>query len=465
MQLLKNKHLKLILSVSNAAFFILSSGIPAHAFTPKFDLGFENHLSRSTVDPAEFPIVSFGTTFNTDNDELLNTSDVEYHGDLHFKISPTHPKAYALSSKNFYFGEKDQSESSPLRFSYGRRLINWSKIDELWQLGAFEPLDSWDRLRSFSQGLTGVFAYTETRHFNYRAFFSYLFMPEVSPNIVVEDDQFVNAHPQAISTVPQSFNLLNRPTPLGYHLDIPPISKIIFRPSVAFMIETKHEYPVNVKFAYGFMPLNYFPVALQASLAIPIDQIVVELKPRLINHSLYNGEIAFEASDSWNLGFTVLVDQPMADAFPADYTTTPLSTAYHLSPWAQFQAGSFKLLVTQLWTAGGLDADVGPYANPGQSVFSSRLLYRNATQVAIRSDLADPSPHHPTLQLKYVHDYSVLADWIAADFFYSIEPHLFFVIGGDIISARRDVSPDRGAEFLADMRAIDRVRLGVNYAF
>jgi hypothetical protein len=441
----------------------LATTNPALAITPNFNLSVENDLSRKTVDPSEFPIVGLGFSAKSSEDETMSDSPNEYDADLLFRISPTHPKAHAITSKNFFWGEKDQSYDSPLRFSYGRRLIGWTRLDEMWNLGAIEPLDSWDRMRPEEQGLTGIFAYTETQKADFRLFVSYLALPETGPNVVLENEQFVNEHPQSITTAPQSFNLLNQPTPLGYELNIPSISKVIFRPSLMFMMETKREIPVYGKFVYGYLPLNYFPIALQASLSIP-NRIVVPLTPRLLQHHVYNAEVGYRINDSLSFGITGLIDQPVSDQIPDQYTTTVLTTSYSTSPYLQYQTPNFKILLTHLWTTGGLDADTGPAANPDRSLFSSRILYRNATQISVRTKLGFTDPHSPTLLVKYIHEYAVLADWIAADIYFNFTPRLTAFVGGDVISARRDVAPDRGAEFLADIRAIDRIRVGATYA-
>jgi hypothetical protein len=448
-------------SISMLAFGTSS----AHAFSPEYHLGVETDFSRHEVTPSTFPFVRLGMTAESSESDHLD--EYEYKMDAEFKISPTHPKAYTLSSRNLYFGEKDQSYESPLRFSYGRRVIGWSGLDDMWGLGAFEPLDSWDRMRSFTQGLTGIFAYTETQKFNIRFFFSYLFAPELTPNTIIEDNHFAYEHPQSTTTAPQTLKLLNQDIPLGYQLDIPSISKIIFRQSFAFMIETKREIPFYAKFSYGYMPLNYFPISLEAKQNIVLNQTIVKLRPRLLQHHLYDGEVAYRFSNAFSMGLTGLIDEPEKDELTSEDNTTILTTSYSYSPWIQYAFPQFKLILSHLWTRGGLDGDVGDFVDKsGQtSLFSSRILYRNATQLAITHEFGKENPHHPTLVLKGIHEYAIDANWIAADFYYSPETNLTFYVGGDVISAGKTVAPDRGAEFLADMRAIDRIRLGVTYVF
>jgi hypothetical protein len=178
-----------------------------------------------------------------------------------------------------------------------------------------------------------------------------------------------------------------------------------------------------------------------------------------------NAESGYRINDSLSFGMTFMVDDPVSDQIPDEYTTTVLTTSYTTSPYIQYQTPYYKLLLSHIWTTGGLDADTGPAANPTQSLFSSRILYRSATQLALRTKLGFEDPHAPTLMVKYIHEYSILADWIAADIYFNLNKHLTAYVGGDLINALRDESPDRGAEFLADMRAIDRIRVGASYAF
>jgi len=162
-----------------------------------------------------------------------------------------------------------------------------------------------------------------------------------------------------------------------------------------------------------------------------------------------------------------MVDQPESETIPSGEVATPLSVSTSWSPWIEYRGSSFEATLSQLWVFGGLEADVGPpeLRSDTSSRFSSRLLYRNATLFQIKKHLLPENPHDPILFFKYIHEYSIKGDWFAIDLHYSLRPSLVLFAGGDILSSYRDVSPDRGAEFLADMRPLGRARLGVTYAF
>jgi hypothetical protein len=430
--------MKILLSI-----LLIGSGLSesAHAFSPDFHFGVESDFSRPVVTPSTFSFFKTG----------IDASSENYQLDLELKMSFEHSKANALSSKNaFYQFIGDET----FKLSLGRKWTNWSQLDENWGLGAFNALDSWDRLRSFSQGLTGLFMSVENEFVHFDFFASYLMLPEITPNVVIENNRFEFYHPQSVSAGPQTFELLNRPTPLGYNLRIPEISSILLRPSVAFSLETKKHYaPFFAKISYGYLPLNYFPMALQASLAIPIDEIVVDLRPRLLSHNLYNAEVAYEWNPGLIGGLSLTVDQIVSEEFiPADYTTAQLGTTTYFSPWIKIEI--FK--ISHLYSQGGISTDIGPYANSSHNLFSSRILYRNATQLQI--SLSE-------ITAKLLHEFSIEANWIAIDWKHQWNKKLSTTLGADILSAEAPAASNGGAEFISDLRALDRIRLGVNYVF
>jgi hypothetical protein len=461
--------------LSAGALTLLLAAPSAFAFTPEYHVGEETDISRDEVTPSIFPILKFGMDASSEKEELKTgeANRTEYLIDSEFRISPTHPQAFTLAADNAYWGQKDHrvfdaagnSDDSVIRFSIGRRVIGWTGLDAMWDLGDIEPLDGWDRLRSTPQGLTGIFLYAENNILSVRAFGSYLSLPELTPNNVIENHEFVSEDPQSIANIPQTFTLLNRPTSLGYNLDIPPLSQIIFRPSAALMIETRETMALHAKVGAAYLPLTYFPIAVSAILSIPNDDIPVNLYPRLLNHYVYTGELGYQLKNGVSFGVNELIDQPETSVIPDDETSTPLTTSYTFSPWVKYDLPRASFLVSQIWTRGGLDADVGPNASPNSSIFSSHLFYRNASQVAGTFLLIPSGKHATSLKVKYIHEYSIDADWIAADLYFQIQKNLSAFIGGDLINSVYGVSPDRGAEFLADLRTLDRIRVGAQYGF
>ena len=456
----------------------------AFAFTPKFNLGLENNLSREIVKPSRFPVASLNISANSSDDEKvgeavaktmakpMKETPYEYQGNLLFRMSPTHPKAFAITAQNFYWGENDESKASLIHLTFGRRRIDWSGLDSMWNLGNLEPLDAWDRLRPEEQGLTGMFLHAKVSEFDFRIFGSYFAVPETGPNVVLKDKQFQAEHPQAGTTTPESITLFNQPTPLGFELNLPPLSKILFRPSLLFSIETQKESAFRIKFGCGYLPLNYFPIAIIIDHPLDIskgNRILVPLAPRLLSHRVYFSELGYLFQDQYGIGIMGLIDQPVFESIPDSYTTSSLTTTRSVSPYFTFKSSLMKLTLSHLWTYGGLEGDIGNSSlidpTGKTSIFSSRLFYRNATLISLQTQFGKLEVPHPSIQLKYIHEYTILADWIAIDFSYLFNEHLLAFVGGDLIQAMSDAAPSRGAEFLADVKTYDRIRMGVSYAF
>jgi hypothetical protein len=407
-----------------------------------YSIGFESQLSRSVVQPSFFPILNAG---------ILGSSE-RSNFDLLIRSSIEHPSILAITSKCFFY--QLTSSDSTFQFSIGRKWTQWSEGDEIWGLGIVNPLDAWDRLRYRSQGLTGLFGHSEGDWITFDFFASYLTLPETMPNVVIENDQFKFHHPQSVSAGPQTFDLLNQPTPLGYKLLIPEIGSILLRPSLLASFSTRKEISsIRGRLTAGYLPLNYFPVALDASLSIPINTIVVNLRPRLLHHAVYSAEVAYEPAENAEIGFSVIKDQIFTEkSLPSDYTTASLGSTMYYTPWIRI--GSMR--ISHLYSEGGLGADIGPYSSQNQNVFSSRILYRNATQLSLTWG---------EWVFRLLHEYSVNANWIAMDWNHSWDENWSTVFGGDLISAEKLSATNRGAEFLPDLRALDRIRLGVKYVF
>jgi hypothetical protein len=422
---------------------ILGGTVGPSATAAQLQVGAESQFYRDTAKPNFFPILKASVEGSGENSEY----------DLQFQINPSHPQANALTSKNanYQFFSKDSS----FQLSVGRKWALWSEADEIWDSGILNPLNSWDRLRPTSQGLTGLFLSGENESIRFQIFGSYLMIPESTPNVVIENSQFQYYHPQSISAGPQTYELLDRPTPMGYQLNIPSLSKILLRPSILGSIESKTSLdPVHIRVTAGYLPLNYFPVALQAALTIPLDQIVVDLHPRLLSHAVYSTDLSIKMGESARLGLSAIRDEIISEkSLPTDYTASSLGATNYWSPWLKI--GPFCL--AQVFSNGGLGPDIGPNANPNpdQNLFSSRILFRNATQLTVELD---------EFTARYLHEYSVRGDWFALDWKKQWTPNWSTVLGGDVLNADRFSSPDRGAEFLGDLRALDRIRLGVNYA-
>jgi hypothetical protein len=436
----------------------LLKGIPALASdsSRELSMGLDTWVHGGNVRPAVFPVL------HADGSLQTRTTDDVLEADLKVRISPVHPDAFSVSSRNLYWGDAEDSPRVPLRFTFGRRQLDWSGLDSLWNLGIFEPLDQWDRLRPSPQGLTGIFAYTETRTLQLRFFVTGLFIPETAPNIVLRNGRFAPEHPHAITTAPETLNLLNRPTPLGYRIESPAFSKILFRPGFAVSMETRPDRDFHSKLAYAYLPLNHFPVALQAELSIPLDQVQVTLRPRLLHHHLYSADASIRAGAAL-LGLSALVDEPAPEQPGTDETAAPLTTSTWLAPWIRWAHGSLHWSASHLLSYGGIDPDRGPFATPGASLFSSRILYRNATVLALRW-MPEGSAIRE-LRLQALHEWSIRGDWFSADLGLPIGHRWIVTLGGDLLSSWRDSAPGGGAEFLADLRPLGRARIGVQCVF
>jgi hypothetical protein len=438
-----------------------------------FSIGVEGQVYRDVIEPSLFPLMRLGGNHHTrrTSDETITETKIDFE----FRLGLRNPKAFSFASQNLYWGDADESPTSDLRFTFGRRKITWSGLEDLWNLGNIEPLDAWDRLRPRSQGLTGVFAYSQTPVFNFRLFVSGVSFPESNPNVILENNQFQRVHPQSTTSAPQTIKIENQTTPLGYEIKIPSLNRLLIRSSFLAMMETKPEQRLLARFTYGYLPLNYYPLSMEQILNIPLDQGIVTIRPRIVDHHIYSGDLGYRINDRLSLGVSGLADDPKSETLPVSvtYNYTALTSQLMTSPWIHYQMNHAKFSLSHLWTRGGIGSDFGQTAQStalasGQGLFSSHVFYRSATLLSAHF-YPTSATEAGSFLVRYIYEHAVQSSWFSWDIYIKTPKQgnqgWSGVIGGDVIQAGDPKNKSRGAEFLSDIRAFDRVRMGIQYAF
>ncbi len=436
----------------------LGLGLPSSPRDGAVRIGADLGVYRGGITPQTFPVLRIGI----DTHSTTGTQETKIDADL--RTSPLHLGAWAFRSKNFYWGEKDESYDVPLRFSFGRRHLIWSELDEVWKLGQTQPLFAYDRLRPETQGLTGIFATTETRGLKFRFFFSFLSLPETQPNVSLSGGRFRRIHPQSIATPPETLTILNQPNALNYQITTPELTKILFRQSLGVSIETKPELPFFARVAYAYLPLNFFPLNVSANAISAID---INLTPRLLRQEVYSFDFASPlpglSLPQLTMGWSQMITRPNEESIPDNQTTRTLKPAFYGNPWIKIETSDLSLRAGFLFSRGGIGSDVGPLA--GQVSLSSNLYYRNAGMISVQKQFDFPDQKVIQIKTHYLREFSIDGQWLMGEIEWVLNRKLSLSIGADVISAKKPQSESGGAEFLSDLRALDRVISQVTYAF
>ncbi len=143
-----------------------------------------------------------------------------------------------------------------LRFSLGRERFVWSRFDDEWRMGIWQPYVRWDYLHPRPQGLTGLFAHWDNRDVHVTLFGTGLFLPDQGPQFEVVEGEFHSSNrwfrqPQSRHTV------VGQEKRLNYELSNPGIEEIIFNPGYGVSLQVGGtEYGPWLKTSLANKPIN-----------------------------------------------------------------------------------------------------------------------------------------------------------------------------------------------------------------
>lgn len=368
----------------------------------------------------------------------------------------------------FYFG----SGGRPQHFLVhgGRKKEDWSRLDETWKLGLFQPRFRWDYFDPEVVGLSGMFFTTKASEFRFMAFATPLFIPEQGAPFDQQNGQFVSAHP-FFSPPPRTMKVFGETTPLRYDVQIPALEKIVLNPAGGGLVSWGLDTGPWIKAGYAYKPMNQLPIGYDGYLYIPTNEVQVKIEPRVTYHHIgsFEGGYHGENADAW-LG--VLGELPEEQNVPTNYTIQNFGPALAVSPNVGYRfsgdgPATHRMDFGAIQTFGGVRDDSGSLAAPGQQIVESRYQYRTAVMGQWRLPLYAAGRKALSLKSRAIYDFSVQGTLLSGELKYTANNRWAVALGADVIGSGRAKSNQGqgGAEFFNLYRANDRVRGSIAYAF
>ncbi len=156
----------------------------------------------------------------------------------------------------FYVGET-RSSGSGVRLTFGRQKRHWSRFDEEFGMGIWQPQLRWDYLDPVQQGLTGAFFdYNINRNVELTFFMSPIFLPDQGPNFKLRDGQFESQN--RWFWAPRTNVMIgSQRQPVGFDLQTPTLDHIVFQSSVGGNIHYQsRSTPLWAQLSYAYKPMN-----------------------------------------------------------------------------------------------------------------------------------------------------------------------------------------------------------------
>lgn len=361
-----------------------------------------------------------------------------------------------------------KSVTSPLNITVGRRVMNWSSLDDYWQLGDIQPLFRWDSARPEVQGINGItLEIKPTDYLQLDLFGSYLYIPSQGPSFRISDGKLTSGNPWFSPPV-DILAVSGQPYDLLYSVKTPDLSDIVFKPSYGAVLTLKTPNDkYSVRGGYFVKPRNELVLPIEGVINIGANTGDIVVHPEVAEHKIATMDIAFKSA-SWGVIASGIYESDVTFNVEPNYNFYPrfsdqykAGLMFHVqaTPFHRIELGGIRTFNNQVSAVG-----FGSSAT-SIDIYSFRNQYDNAADVRLLSVFA-PRPHGFLFQtrLRYAYDYKVETSLMSADVNYNPIADLTFFARMDLFGGSRVVS-DAYNNLLVNYLDKDRFQIGAKYVF
>jgi hypothetical protein len=243
---------------------------------------------------------------------------VEYQDEFYFGV----PEAYVQPRKI----------APGFNLTIGRQKRTWSRLDEEFNLGVWQPQLRWDYLAPAQQGLTGVFFdWSLYSNLNFTFFTSPLHIPDQGPQYRLQEGRFSSSNrwfyqpTSRMALFPNT--LLSSDAPLYFQLDRPTEEELVMHSSFGLGLQYQPVQPFWTQLSYAYKPRNQIHLGLECTNCVTVGapvEIYALIHPKIVKHHVITWEMGFDRVDdrAW---FSITGDVPNRSGFPNEYAESPLN--------------------------------------------------------------------------------------------------------------------------------------------
>lgn len=286
-----------------------------------------------------------------------------------------------LNFREFYF---QQALPDQQKLTIGRKLHSWSELDQVWNLGLWEPAFKWNPLSPDRQGLSGLFWEVEKEQVKVLIFASPLFIPDQGPSFEIDGGEFKRGNPW-FRQPPATLRLFEEPTNIEYNIIRPPESEIVMQSSYGGYLELGEDEGFKAQLSYLYKPANQLSLGYTKVINTGTLAANVDVYPQVFYHSLA-GVDAIYKKGPMRLAFSFNYDRPSREkTFSEPWTAPVYADAYLTSASFEFDFGRYQLSATQLEVVGGEVTESDEIMQSQKRTLNTRYLYTSALQLALKT--------------------------------------------------------------------------------
>jgi hypothetical protein len=423
---------------------------------------------------------------------------------------------FTINQQNFNFIELPEAflatsrELSEVQLTVGRRLESWSKLDQDWGLGVYQPRFRWDFVDPEPVALVGAALSYEYERARFVVLGSPIFVPDRAAPIDVRGGRIESGGPWATRTPERLPIGTQGSAPIFYETQASSVSDVVFQPvfSAGFSFNEPKSRPARVVMdpsptriprakrrlgsvatnsegssasassgrgeipwwfstSYAWKPVNQIALAVRGVYDLATERAQVTIRPRVFRHHVVAAQTGVRLGD-WDFAVAGLYDRPVDPGeAPPGFTTQDYSQATSWSPSLEWTPSSGPLWLpsiraSYLYVRGGFAPDQGSLAPVGSSLFEDRYLFGEALRVEGRVRFTRAW----SVSLGSVYDLRQDGQIFSPQVRFLAMDRLSLQVGADFLTSEKAEGTTAGSQdFIYRYRANDRVYGGLQYAF
>ena len=301
--------------------------------------------------------------------------------DLEAKYAIGKPVLSYTNAREIYFFQ----ESENVNISYGRRLHQWSQLEEAWDLGFFQPQFRWNSIDPSAQGLVGIFLDNQEvntlvstpQNLRWTLFGSPLFVPDQGPGYELKQGQFEASNPW-FSPPPQNVEFDGQIVPIDYNVHVPQTNEVLFQSIYGAQIGYQFDSGAYVQTSFISKPSHQ--IALTYKAVLVADRVKADIIPKIYREQNIALDMGYR--QEWgSLGVMALSNNPDQIVPDVNYNYPEIKSSVSWGPQVKLNLGQFRLFGSGLMVSGGEVIDRGPDAGQVTKSLTSKFMYKTAYQL------------------------------------------------------------------------------------
>lgn len=380
---------------------------------------------------------------------------------------------YVPQEKTHYFNIPELSVRQKFAQSeiwFGRHKQEWSKADEFWQNGLWQPVFRWDGFNPAQQGFTGLFYNLKLNsQSELNIFASAIFIPSWGPAAKEENNRIVSQNPW-VTTSPPRAKLWDISTPVNVNLDKPEISDVVLNGSLAASLRRDWSENHYLRLSYAYKPINTPLLAYEYYLRSgpSSNDILVTVHPTFPYEHIASIENTSKVGP-WQITPSYTYDEPQVDSARPEWITQDILRTMSASliisrDWdenaPQRGQGYFGLIKT--WEK--MPHDLGENA-PEESQFMHRTFYSLAAKLGTKNLLTQKKRHTLSSVIEGIYDARQEAGMFKSGLDYQYNKNFVMGLHVNLIGATSGSDSEYDQSFMRIFKANDNVGVNLGYVY